>query len=292
MVSIIVCSINPRLIKLLEENIKCTIGVPYEIVTVDNRKDNFGICKVYNKGAKRAKYPFLCFVHEDVSFKTENWGKNLICHLSIPETGLIGVAGGAYKSSIPSSWSASKNHYLHIIQHYKHINKEPLYVKRGGENNEPAVVLALDGVFLATRKDVYKKCKFDEQLLKGFHGYDIDFSLQVSQTYKVKVVYDILLEHFSEGTPGKEWLETAILISKKWEKYLPASLYKLSFHEEKELYYDTISNFTWKMKFADYSCLWQFKWTIYFFKMKFLDPKKMLRLFIILIRPRPKNAVR
>src|SRR5690606_35926929 len=61
---------------------------------------------------------------------------------------------------------------------------------------------------------------FDEAI-KGFHGYDIDFSLGIRQKYTVAVCHNILMEHFSEGRFSFEWLDAMLYISRKRKKQLP-----------------------------------------------------------------------
>src|SRR5690606_18589758 len=65
---------------------------------------------------------------------------------------------------------------------------------------------------------------FDENL-KGFHGYDIDFSLSVNQKYKAIVTHEVLMSHFSEGNFSEEWLNAMIYIHKKRKKELPIYLH-------------------------------------------------------------------
>ena len=48
MVSIIICSVSPHLLKDLQQNIAQTIGVEYEIIAIDNREKHWSIAKVYN----------------------------------------------------------------------------------------------------------------------------------------------------------------------------------------------------------------------------------------------------
>ena len=76
-------------------------------------------------------------------------------------------------------------------------------------------VVLLDGVFLAMRKDLFDAVKFDETLA-GFHGYDFDISAQaVIAGYNNYVVYDILLEHFSEGNRDAAYYVNLTNIHKK-----------------------------------------------------------------------------
>jgi glycosyltransferase involved in cell wall biosynthesis len=92
-ISILVCSINEQLRNNLLQNVEATIGYDFEFLYEDNRANNDGLCKVYNRLAKRATGDFLCFVHEDVILKTQNWGDLLIKFAENPQIGVIGFAG-------------------------------------------------------------------------------------------------------------------------------------------------------------------------------------------------------
>lgn len=238
MISIIVCSVKAENLSALKFNIEETIGVPYQLISIDNSKTGYGICDVYNSGAKQAQYPVLCFVHEDVKFETPDWGKKVCTHLADKDTGLIGLAGGDTKGPLPTSWSVSVvSNEINIIQHYKNALKDPEHIlKTGLPNAVKRKVVALDGVLLATRKDVFQKFQFDEKTFKGFHGYDIDYSLQVGTQYNLCVVFDIVVRHYSEGNPDKSWMESAFLVSKKWKTRLPVSVHALP-ASEKNFYY-------------------------------------------------------
>jgi len=79
-------------------------------------------------------------------------------------------------------------------------------------------------VFIFSKKEVFQKCRFDEKLLTGFHGYDMDFSLQVFFTgYRVVVDRMIVLYHASFGTYDKNNTIANRKILKKWWSKLPVS---------------------------------------------------------------------
>lgn len=222
MISIIISTYQPTYLKALTSNIAETIGAtPYEIIPIHN-PGLMGICEAYNTGAAQAKYPYLCFVHEDILFTSQNWGARVVTHLENPNTGAIGVAGAAYKCKVPLSWSVVKPYRaLNLIQHYGGKKKPEIARVNPGENDTYRVVV-LDGVFIAARKQVWQSHRFDQKAFEGFHGYDVDFSLAVAQQYALYVVFDVLIEHFSQGNPNQDWLAAAIQISKKWKRNLPA----------------------------------------------------------------------
>jgi hypothetical protein len=243
MISIIICSKNSSLAEMLAKNIAVTIGVPYEIIAIDNSIHNNSICSIYNKGGARAKYPLLCFIHEDVLFRTMDWGVNFCNHFKDQLIGILGIAGGDSFSKVPSTWSnifISKE--INIIQHQNRNLKETTHLYYTGTETKEIKkqVIAIDGVFIGVRKSVFDKYKFDEVLLHGFHGYDIDYSLQLAMKYKNYVAFDILVEHFSEGVLGKPWLESAFLIAKKWHRILPLSTHRLNYKQQVQYHWQSL----------------------------------------------------
>ena len=238
MLSIIICSVNPEQLSQIIYDITETVGIPHEIIAIDNRENPRGIAAVYNEGTKKARYGHLCFVHEDVVFKSQDWGKKSIEILNDPAIGLLGIAGGGYKSLAPSGWYCEElenplKSFQYIIQGYKFQEKKDLYVNHNPLNENISEVVAIDGVWFCTRKEIAEKYPFDEKLLKKFHGYDIDFSLNVRKEYKVMVTYEVLIKHNSEGSFNKEWLDDILKIHKKWNASLPAYLPQVS---EKEIF--------------------------------------------------------
>ena len=218
MISVIICSKHEKLSESVRQNINNTIGVPYEIVCINNSRNEYSIFSAYNKGIAESKYPFLCFVHEDVNFKTKNWGNIIKSHLNNSTTGLIGVAGSNTVLSVPSSWSSSQEKYINIIQSEKHSEHVRLPLEHNDDKQE---VILLDGVFLGANRNIFSKITFDEKL-KGFHGYDLDICLQSAFAgFQNYVVFDILIEHYSKGFRNKRYFENLIQVFGKWEKFLP-----------------------------------------------------------------------
>lgn len=220
MISIIICSINPTLFEQVSKSINATIGVEYEIIQIDNREANDGICKAYNEGAKKANFPYLCFLHEDILIKSTNWGMPIINFFEHnPEAGLVGVAGSIYKSLVPSVWAQGLHatDHANLIQHYrKTISMHTEYVAEGFSE-----VKTLDGVFLFTKKEIWEKYPFDASTFDKFHCYDLDFCLQVGQKHQLFVYNHLLIEHFSSGSLNVDWVNYSIKLSDKWAQVLP-----------------------------------------------------------------------
>lgn len=225
MISIVISSSNSGYLTAVKENIRETIGVPYEVLAVPNGDGKRGICEVYNTAAAQAKYGILCFMHEDIQFHTQNWGHNVVEVLSNPEIGLLGVAGSKYKSLTPCGWSCPGIsipwHKANFIQRFKFEDLQTQHFVYNASDEQVSEVATLDGVWLCTRKSVFETIKFDEQLLRGFHGYDLDYSLQVGQQYKVCVTFGVLIEHFSEGNYSVDWLNAMFKLHDKHKDALP-----------------------------------------------------------------------
>lgn len=227
MISIIICSRNKTIPLQLKENIANTVGVDYELICIDNSNNTYSIFEAYNKGVSLSKFPFLCFVHEDVLFHTPKWGLNLIKHMSKPNIGVAGVAGGAYVSSVPADWT-NPIKLIHIIQYVKKKNRSILRYNPKNQI-EPKNAILLDGVFLSMPKNVFQQIKFDENLT-GFHGYDYDICFQsISKGYTNIVLYDILIEHFSQGYASKEFYCNLLIIFNKWKSILPLQTTDINF---------------------------------------------------------------
>jgi hypothetical protein len=228
MISVVVCSQSVALFKAFEYNVLNTIGCDAEVIRIDNADKRFSICAAYNYGYAQTSFPIVCFVHEDVLFQTSQWGILLTDYFNNNEKiGVIGIAGGVYKTRVASPWWASepgwKEHKrMNLIQHYKNNTKPSRSIFINPFNEQFSEVISVDGVFMAVRKNVLLNYSFDDQLLTGFHGYDLDFCLKVSERWKIAVVYNITLEHFSGGNTDLNWYADLLNIHFKWQKSLPA----------------------------------------------------------------------
>lgn len=237
MLSIIICSISLKYLEALEANIRKTIGISHEIIAVDNREKRWPIAKVYNYGAQKVKYPYLFFVHEDVNFHSNGWGEVIVNKLAEPDCGVIGFGGSKVKLSSYSGWyqcgECTVNYfYQNLHNGLTAFRASNTYLERSFEE-----VIVLDGLGLFVRKDVWKQYPFDEELLTGFHCYDIDFSLQIATAnYKNYVCCSnqMLIEHFSQGNFSDiNWFSTTLRLHEKWKHLLPIKTSDLNISERK-----------------------------------------------------------
>lgn len=235
MLSIIICSRDKEMLAIVSENVNSTIGVPYEIVAIDNQNGMYGICQAYNMGAQQSKNDILCFMHEDILFHTQNWGVIVAEILKDKTIGLVGVTGSKYLVKAPAPWWGGGMEFCrrNILERYADNTQERIL--QNPENQELEDVVAVDGLWLCTRKEVWQAHQFDEKTFPFFHLYDLDFSVQIFQKYRVCVTFNILIEHFSRGNFNKTWITSALSFADKWRQILPLTNLPVSEGEKKRI---------------------------------------------------------
>jgi len=226
MISIIICSRKPDIPKSLKDNISETIGLGYELVVIDNSQNKYSIFQAYNEGVHRAKYPLLCFFHEDIMFHTKGWGKNVKKHFDEDQIGLIGIAGAHFVPKAPFSWNTYRiSTSVNIIQRISQkngFNTEHWEKLNYMTNSKSVEAVVIDGVWFCVRKSLFNSIKFDEVTFTSFHCYDIDICLQVRKLgFQVRVISDVLLEHFSQGRFDGKWILETEKLFEKWKSQLP-----------------------------------------------------------------------
>ncbi len=222
MISVIVCSRREPAWDLHERNIAATIGVDYEYIRIENTTSPRGICAVYNEGAQKARYECVVFVHEDVFFMEQGWGKVLLGKFTNAHIGLVGVAGTEVLYGSDLRWHiAGQPHIKGRLVH--EIPTHSLFVLTvySWDKTDAEVVVA-DGLFLAMRKSLFSTIRFDDATFKAFHFYDFDICMQVRTSHSCIVTWDILVKHFSGGKNDPTWHDAAALFKEKYAGELPA----------------------------------------------------------------------
>jgi hypothetical protein len=239
MISIVVCCRKDSDCSNLETSIRATIGLPYELIVVNDSSYGNSIFRALNSGVEQASYEHICFTHDDVQFHTNNWGNIVLNHLKKEGTGLIGIAGAPTLGNIPSDWSFDVQ--FKFLRQKKKQKKEPNVEISGVFNEENSLqVVTLDGVFLCCHKSLFQTLRFDENRFSGFHSYDMDLCLQAHFSgYENRVINDVLIEHASMGNKNKSWIENQLILWRKWSKLLPTSVLPINAHQllKKEKHY-------------------------------------------------------
>lgn len=289
MISIIICSRDKNTLITVTNSVNKSIGVPYEIIAIDNSEGKYGICKAYNLGAAQAKYDIFCFMHEDITFETQEWGQNVVNHLEDDSVGLIGVVGADPMNKMPCTFAQSLLKIEANIIVYSNNQKYCNHLNATINVADISIiklVTGIDGVFMCTRRDVYQHYKFDEVTLNGFHGYDADYSLQVLQKYKVCVVFDVLMHHYSSGHADKTFIDSYLKLCNKWRKELPISYKQYTKQDKIQNHWKVMAVFINKLIELNYSYGFVLKQYFHFSFNNFFKIKPFLSILknIILSR--------
>lgn len=243
MISIIICSRTPDISQSLKDNIAETIGVEYELIAIDNSKNEYSIFSAYNEGVRRSKGDILCFMHDDVLYHTNNWGEKVIKHFNEEQIGLIGIVGTHFLPHTASGWYWTRVNSGGCIQRFlidsKHYESK-VHIDLSRMNGQTSIrAVAVDGMWFCIPKSIFKSVLFDERTFTGYHCYDLDICLQIIKNgMHVHIVSDIILEHASCGDWTPEWSKNSLLLFEKWENSLPQiagaqiSNYEISIREE------------------------------------------------------------
>ena len=224
MISIIICSRKANIPKELKENIASTIGCEYELCVIDNSRNEYNIFSAYNEGIRRAKGDILCFMHEDVLFHSENFGKILEQIYLQKDIGAVGIVGAQYMTKVSSAaWWESSPASGCIIQGQTDSNGiYKAHLESDGKVEKLTDVVVLDGSFITIRANLFKKIKWDDDTFDSFHMYDMDICMQIiHEGYRVCITPDILIQHKSLGTLNSSYYESLRTLKEKWQKQLP-----------------------------------------------------------------------
>lgn len=214
----IVCSMR-EYDKDFEEHIKKTIGLKdYELIFYIN-PGNFSLTELYNKGLNESKNKYVLFCHNDIKYLKSGWGKRYIQHLEYKDFGIIGHAGTTKLTESGRWWDHMEMmvgqvwHQHNDEESGKTLKWESKY--SGNFGYEVIQTINLDGLAFCVNKEKIKN-NFDENI-KGFHFYDLDFTLSNHLSgVNVGVIFDNPIMHKSIGMTNEEWENNRKQFVEKW----------------------------------------------------------------------------
>lgn len=199
-----------------------TIGCSHTIYSVKN-KNQYSLNEVYNKAFKEysnEKDVIFVFIHNDVYFKTKNWGKIVLKKFNNFNVDIIGVAGTDYLGN-DGVWWSKKDRMFGAVEHTDGINT---WLSDFGSNFKGLKpVIVIDGVFMAVNLDNIVH-EFDENI-SGFHFYDISFCFNnYIDGCNIAVTNEILILHKSIGMVNDDWEKNRKIFVQKNKELLPLNL--------------------------------------------------------------------
>jgi hypothetical protein len=165
-------------------------------------------------------------VHQDAEIVDADLCERLREAFADPDVGLVGCVGAVGVRSI-AWWEASVT-LASFVNRYEDHGGGDLESFSWNRDTAPAYaqtgeVETLDGFVLALSPWVVGNVRFDERL-GSFHGYDLDFCLQVREAGRKVVTADFRAIHHRrlEMVPDPdEWVAAHIAVAEKWDGRMP-----------------------------------------------------------------------
>jgi len=201
------------------EHITDTIGVPHRVVCYTNY-NQYSLTEIYNRAIDEhnEKDSIMVFCHNDIIFKTKNWGRLLLTKFNSSDYSIIGVAGSKYLSN-NGVWWAEPATMCGIVEH---TDGNSIWVNAYSPEHKGQLipVVLIDGVFMAVDCNNIAD-KFDEDF-KGYHMYDLSFCVpNYLDCSNIGVTTDIRILHKSVGMVNDDWDTNRLQFIEKYKNDLP-----------------------------------------------------------------------
>jgi glycosyl transferase family 2 len=188
------------------------------------------IARSYNalldRAAERDDLEALVLVHQDAEIVDADVCATIRRTLADPDVALIGCAGAIGVRSI--AWWEGSVTLASFINRYEEHGGGDLHSFSWTRDDAPPYaqvgeVETLDGFVLALAPWTVRNVRFDETI-GAFHGYDLDFCLQVREAGRKVVTADFRAIHHRrlEMVPDpEEWIEAHVRVAEKWDGRMP-----------------------------------------------------------------------
>lgn len=216
LVSFVVCSIDPARLARLRADLELHWrGQDWELVHIGDARS---LSEGYTRGLQRARGELIVCCHDDIGLLCDDFADRLRRHLAAHD--LVGVAGSDLLNGPAWHWAGPP----HTASWVSLPRPDGSIV--AGLLGVAAPVLrgaqALDGVFLAGRRDSFERIGFDADTFDGFHFYDLDLSYRAHRAgLDCAVALDLLIWHQSGGDFRASWREYADRFLAKFPELVP-----------------------------------------------------------------------
>ncbi|MEO8739572.1 MAG: glycosyltransferase [Casimicrobiaceae bacterium] len=216
-VSVIICSIDAIKFEGVCANYRqLYAGQAPEIIGIHDARS---LAEGYTRGMARATGELILLSHDDIEILTPDFAARVALHLR--EYDLIGIAGTT--RVVEGRWAGAGDPYVYtlISSPFPDAPGFGTMLLGGGPLVVPGIQ-ALDGVFMAMRREVATRVAFDAEAFDHFHLYDLDFSLRAHLAgFRLAVCRDLVLIHASTGSYDPVWEEYKRRFEAKHRTHLP-----------------------------------------------------------------------
>jgi hypothetical protein len=210
MISVIVCSTDPAKFSTVKGMYAAALGnEPWELIGIH---DAPSLAEGFSRGISQSRGEWVVLSHDDIEIMNPQFPQRLAGHLATYD--IIGVAGTS--RLVNGLWVSGGPPYTFGQVAIPWEGKILVNIY-GMPRRVMGGIQAMDGLFLAARRDVFSKISFDPVTFDGFHLYDLDFTFNAyCSGLKLAVVGDINILHLSRGQFADSWKHYAERFHKKW----------------------------------------------------------------------------
>jgi glycosyltransferase involved in cell wall biosynthesis len=202
-ISVVVCSIDVQKATRIREHYEAQFQRHrFEVIQIGDARS---LCEGYNRGFAKTRGDIIIFCHDDIEIISPDFPARLLAHLRTHD--VVGVAGTT--QLIGANWNSAGWPRVHGCVVHRGSDGNGFFFHCFGPPRTSAVE-ALDGLFIAAKREVCEAIEFDAAVFDGFHFYDLDFSYRASLAgFRIAVPWDILILHASWGRNDPSWQEYA-----------------------------------------------------------------------------------
>ncbi len=200
-VSIVVCSIDASKFARVSANYRALYADrAIEIVGIHDARS---LAEGYNRGIAQTRGARLILSHDDIEILSPDFATRVHRHLDAFD--LIGIAGTT--RLVAGKWAAAGDpHVFTLVTSPDPESGGYATMMLGGGPLVVPGIQAIDGVFMALRREVAAAIPFDAEAFDGFHLYDLDFSFRAMRAgWRLAVCRDLVLIHESTGRYDAVW---------------------------------------------------------------------------------------
>lgn len=203
-ISVVICSIDDvRFAAARDTYTAALAGGPFEIIRIDDARS---LAEGYNRGIEQGTGEIVVFSHDDVQILAPAFREELTAALDRYD--LVGVAGSTRLAG-PQWTSGDAAERRQLVCYPAGATGDECSCALDGPSYEErnyGDIQALDGLFLAARRERLAELRFDAERYDGFHLYDLDFSYRAWQAgWRLAVCPRLGLMHFSGGRFDDVW---------------------------------------------------------------------------------------
>jgi GT2 family glycosyltransferase len=178
-------------------------GRTHEVIVISDARS---MCEGYARAMKMAQGDVIVFAHHDLEYLFDDFAA--VLDRAMAQFDVIGVAGT--DELVHPIWTAAG--ISRLFGQIVHPGNDGGFDVEVYGTPGPMVggIVAMDGLFLAARRESAEAIGWDGDLFDGWHLYDIDFTYRAALAgYRLGVVPELGFLHQSNGSASADYPEYA-----------------------------------------------------------------------------------